>query len=106
MHTPCKTIPPFPRLEIFLTGVPLQGPTPRWAEDLHRWIHEHGQHSPYGMCREFYNLYKADRALLIIIRHISFLDENAKASSSQILDVGATAEVTTAQFRRLDEDHD
>ena len=47
--TPRKRMPPFHRLDIFLTGVPLQGSTPRWAEDLHKWSHEHGQHSPYGM---------------------------------------------------------
>ena len=41
-----------------------------------------------------------------MICHISHLDEHATESISQILDVGATAEVTATQFHRLDENHD
>lgn len=61
------------------------------------------------MSREFYDLRNggpANRALPVMIRCILHLDEQARASTSHILDVGATAEVTTARFRCLDEDHD
>ncbi|CAI9285090.1 unnamed protein product [Lactuca saligna] len=109
MYTPCKRIPAFLIPEIFLTGVPLQDPTPHWAEDLHRWSREYGQHSPYVMCQEFYDLHNngsTDRALPAMICPISSLGEDARVSTPQILDVGATDEFTASRFPCLDEDHD
>ena len=41
-----------------------------------------------------------------MICHILHLEEDVKASTSQILDVGATAKDASTQFFRLDEDHD
>ena len=61
------------------------------------------------MSREFYDLRNAGSAdgdLPVMIHRISCLDEQARASTSQILYVGATVEVTAARFRRLDKDHD
>lgn len=109
MHTPHKRIFPFHRPDILLIEVPLQGPIPHWAEDLHRWIREQGQLPPYGMSWEFYDLHNRgsiDRDLTVMIHCIACLDEQARASTNQILDVGATAKVTSAWFRHLDEDHD
>ena len=58
---------PAPRLNF-------QGSTPRWVVDLRRWSQEKGQHSPYGMERDFYNLSQGgsvDRALPIIVHHVA-----------------------------------
>ncbi|CAI9262808.1 unnamed protein product [Lactuca saligna] len=38
--------------------------------------------------------------------HVYCHPEHARASTSQILDVGTTAKVTTTRFLRIDEDHD
>ena len=46
------------------------------------------------------------RISLFLIRHISCLDKHARASTSQMLDVGAIAKVTATRFHRLDEYHD
>ena len=48
----------------------------------------------------------AESDLPVMIHRISHLDKHARASTNQILDVGATAEVTATWFRRQDEDHD
>ncbi|KAI3740562.1 hypothetical protein L2E82_31030 [Cichorium intybus] len=56
---------------------PPQDPTPECAERLRQWSREQGLIPPYG-----------------------------RATSSQVLDVGAATEVTTARLRRLDEAHD
>lgn len=61
------------------------------------------------MCREFHDLCigsSAERALPVMICCIACLDEHDRASTSQILDVSATAEVTAARFCHLDENRD
>lgn len=61
------------------------------------------------MSRVFYNLRNgesADRALPVMIHHIACLNDQARASTGHIMDVGATVEVTGAQLRHLDGYHD
>ncbi|KAL7610703.1 serine/threonine-protein phosphatase 4 regulatory subunit 2-like [Lactuca sativa] len=85
------------------------GPTPQWGTNLRFWSQEQGQPHPYGNEKGFYNLDRggsADRALPVIIHHIARHDQRIRASTNQIMEVGATAEVTTARFRCLDQDHD
>ncbi|KAI3780241.1 hypothetical protein L2E82_10212 [Cichorium intybus] len=54
---------------------PLQDQTPEWAEHIRLWSREQG------------------------------LEDWIRATTSQVMDVGATAEVTAARLRRLDETH-
>ena len=66
------------------------------------------QHSLYGLEQEFYDLSHvgpADRALHVMVQWITRPGEKARASMSQILDVGAAAEVTTARSRCQDKDY-
>ena len=61
------------------------------------------------MERGFYNLHNGgstDMALPVMVHRIARHDEQSRTSISHILDVSATAEVTAARLRRLDEDHD
>ncbi|KAI3499632.1 hypothetical protein L1887_35436 [Cichorium endivia] len=61
---------------------------------------------PYGMNFDLRNGGSADRALHVMIGRINRQEERIRATSSQVMDVGATAEVTAARLRRLDEAHD
>ena len=77
--------------------------------DLKQWSREQGQRPPYGMARSFYNLRNggsADRALPVMVRRIANQGEQARANANQLLDIGATAAVTSVRLRRLDEEHD
>ncbi|KAI3492743.1 hypothetical protein L1887_42595 [Cichorium endivia] len=65
--------------------------------------------TPYGMSHDYFVLSEggsADRALPVMIGRISRQEERIRATSSQVMDVGATAEVTVARLRRLYEAHD
>ncbi|KAI3510484.1 hypothetical protein L1887_17521 [Cichorium endivia] len=83
-----------------------QGQTPEWAEHIRLWSREQGLVPPYGMSFEIRNGSSADRALPVVVGRIHRQEEQIRATSSQVMDVGATAEVTTARLRRLDEAHD
>ncbi|KAI3752013.1 hypothetical protein L2E82_23112 [Cichorium intybus] len=70
---------------------------------------EQGLRPPYGMSHDYFDLSEggsADRAFPVMIRRISRQEEWIRATSSQVMDVGATAEVAVARLRRLDETHD
>lgn len=85
-----------------------QDPTPVWAERLNQWSREQGLRPPYGMCRDFFDVNEggaANRALPVTIGRIDRQEGQIRATTSQILDVGAATEVATARVRRIDEAH-
>ncbi|KAI3522222.1 hypothetical protein L1887_11706 [Cichorium endivia] len=103
-RTPRKRV--LPIHHPLLIREPLQDQTPEWAERIRIWCHEQGLVTPYGMSRDIGNGTSADRALPVMVGRISRHDEQIRATTSQIMDVGATAETTAARLRRLDEAHD
>ena len=77
--------------------------------DLKGWSREQGHHPRYGVERGFYNLSQggsADRALLIMVRHIARQGEQARAITDQVMEVGTTTKVTAVLLRHLDEHQD
>lgn len=61
------------------------------------------------MERGFYNHDRGgsvDKALPVMVRRITRQGEQARASANQIMEVGATTEVTAVSVHHLDEDHD
>ena len=76
---------------------------------MKRWSQEQGQRPPYGMEKGFYKLDRgrlADRDLRVMVRHIARHGKQARASANQIMEVGATTEVTAVRLRCLDKDLD
>ncbi|KAI3518405.1 hypothetical protein L1887_07103 [Cichorium endivia] len=107
MRTPRKRVLPIHRP--LLIEEPLQDRTPEWAERLRLWSREQGLRPPYGMSHDYFDLSAGgfeDRALPVMVGRISRQEERIRATSSQVMDVGATAEVTATRLRRLDEAHD
>lgn len=77
--------------------------------DLKIWSREQGQRPPYGIQRGSYNLSKGGSAdkdyLPIMVRRITHQGDQARATTDQVMEVGATIEVTAVCLRRLYEDH-
>ncbi|XP_052621764.1 uncharacterized protein LOC128127340 [Lactuca sativa] len=86
-----------------------QGPMPQWAETIHSWSREQGQRPPYGMQWDFYDLSKggsADRALPVIVHHVTRHEEQTRVNTRHLMEVGATSQVNSVRIRWLDDDHD
>ncbi|KAL7609814.1 hypothetical protein Lser_V15G14034 [Lactuca serriola] len=86
-----------------------QGPTPQWAETIHRWSREQGQRPPYGMQWGFYDLSRggsADQALPVIVHRVTRHEEQTRINTRHLMEVGATSQVNSVRILRLDDDHD
>lgn len=104
-YTPRKRVLPVRCTNPLLTLSPSQGPGPQWVKDVRAWGREQDQTPPRLRLSPASASNPVYQTLSVTVRRIVRMDEQVRAHTSQIYDVGASAHASAARLHQVEEDH-